>query len=610
MLALCGLVSHSNCSSELLDFNEIIARAIKGRSALHRFGPATFATNADGKLLYHAAVASDHRSMLLLLQPANNEPDARRIDKMAQDLVDGTGPWSERFSHLTDDFVCAVWNMERATLTLARPPLSQIGLFYARRPDVDLFSTIAPAIATKGAFRFDCMADLRRNGAVRLGSTLTAFGGVLAVAPGTVVELGPETTTVSPFCALSPSSDVESDERVAELMRTHLMRSVGRATIGVPRPVATHLSGGRDSGSVTAVAAVLANQSEQSVLALTYSPTDGFEQSSGSYAYDEAESAVQVAAMYQNIRHLIVRPKGVDLCERLDRRHAWMSMPEAAASSLPWWDEIERTAAESGAQLLLVGAMGNFTLSVGGPWGLNDLFAEKGPIAWYRAFRECRGAPGSSTLALLNMSFGAYLPTCIHRLLGWIRGGGPRPDPTRYLRGDLADVRMATAPYDDMRPPPSQRERLADAIATADFADPSSSMVNGISLRDPTADRSLASLILSLDASRLVSPYDERPLFARAFADLLPHSTLHPEKKGSQSSDWNLAICPDALLRGLDRYAQNRAVCRQVDIEALRQAIREWPRHGPIAEEVENHYRTEVLPTVSLASFIYVHSDI
>lgn len=137
--------------------------------------------------------------------------------------------------------------------------------------------------------------------------------------------------------------------------------------------MATHLSAGYDSGTVTATAARLLRGSGGKVLAFTSAPREGFagDVPRGRVA-DESPYAAETAKLHPNVQHIFVRSKGVNQLSLLDRTHELVQYPVGQLSNNVWWSAINAEASSRGARVILTGQAGNHTLSAGG-WGCSPI---------------------------------------------------------------------------------------------------------------------------------------------------------------------------------------------------------------------------------------------
>ncbi len=186
-------------------------------------------------------------------------------------------------------FAFAIWDQPRRRLFLARDRLGKKPLFYTILPDKTLVfaSEIKAILRFPGAPRtlnpvaMDRMLDFGFNLAPS-----TFLDGIRQVMPGTWLEYdhaGPKTHAYWSLDLERPVLDLSVDE-AAEELRRHLTEAV-RARLVADVPVASYLSGGIDSSSVTALYAALADKPVHS-LSITFEDA----------GYDERHFARLVAA--------------------------------------------------------------------------------------------------------------------------------------------------------------------------------------------------------------------------------------------------------------------------------------------------------------------------
>lgn len=112
--------------------------------------------------------------------------------------------------------------------------------------------------------------------------------------------------------------------------------------------------------------------------------------------------------------------------------------------------------------------------------------------------------------------------------------------------------------------------------------------------------------IHQLPSRMLFSARDRRPVFERAFADLLPREVLRTHLSGVQNADWHYSLNPSQLKRGLARYREVSRVQEFLDVDALASALDRWPTRRCLSGEQYRESVFGVLPALSLASFLWV----
>jgi asparagine synthase (glutamine-hydrolysing) len=525
-------------------------------------------------------------------------------------LLEAWKRWGWRYlEQLIGDYAIALWSERERTLYLARAPLSAFGLAYRTDGKKAAFATLATAIPDRGEL------DLRQlvlplTGRPLFGSAGTAFQNIRLVEPGTVVRITSGTTDVFRLwdpARLEPRN--LADGEAADEVRSAFDAALDLCLRDAGSPIASHLSAGRDSGLVTAAAAKRLSVTGDRLVAYTAVPGPEYRREPGRYLYDEGPGAAEVASLYANIDHRLFRPGRFRLCDALDRHNKLLPAPYGTPVNLPWWSGIQAAAAQAGAKVLLTGAAGNLTVSAGGPWAIPDLQRSVGIGAWWSAMRHAAAAPGASWLSLLNLTLGPRVPKAAYQLIQRATGRSSPASSLLFLRGPLRELVSHEVLREDPRPPARFRKALVVALRESDHADPNDAALHGLSLRDPTADRRVVEAILGLSGTQLAAPYDRRPIFERAFADLLPPATLRRSLRGAQSADWNQVICPIELREGVERYSSSATARELVDLEAIRCALGGWPKGVVTNSEMDAHYMGGLLPAISLASYLYIHSD-
>jgi asparagine synthase (glutamine-hydrolysing) len=159
-------------------------------------------------------------------------------------------------------FAFALWDSRERSLILARDRYGQKPLYWAQNGQLLAFGSEIKAIAAHPAFpvRPDLEGLLEYFTFQNFFSTRTLFQGVRTFPPGCIMRLSvdapaPEWTRYWDFNFQEPESAAGREEYVAELLR--LFRQAVNRQMVSDVEVGAYLSGGIDSGSITALAANL-----------------------------------------------------------------------------------------------------------------------------------------------------------------------------------------------------------------------------------------------------------------------------------------------------------------------------------------------------------------
>ena len=216
---------------------------------------------------------------------------------------------------------------------------------------------------------------------------------------------------------------------------------------------------------------------------------------------------------------------------------------------------------------MLVGTLGNSSLSYDGWLRLPELMAQGRFVEWWNTARAMKRAEVMTGRGLLYYSLAHWMPG---RLWDWrsVRRGGVGGGPGHYTAVNPARLPAlrAAAPLRSIRRDPYFRPRIdtfearLDALHSVDTGNYDKGDLGGwgIDLRDPTADRRLVEFCLNVPTDQFLYGGRPRSLALRALADRLPAAVLEERKRGYQAVDWrlNLTAAKDDLADRRLRWAQ------------------------------------------------------
>ncbi len=213
----------------------------------------------------------------------------------------------ERFNGL---YALSLWDRERRELLLARDRYGIKPLYWTRAGNALLFGSEVKALLAHPAMR----ADLDRQALLEyltfqnLFTERTLFAGVKLLPPGTLMRVGadgePRIERYWDFDFREPDGPVDERECLEELDR--LFRQAVTRQLVADVPVGSYLSGGMDSGSITAVAAPQFSDAFTSF-------TVGFDLSSASgieLAFDERIKAERMSYLFGTEHYEMVLKAG------------------------------------------------------------------------------------------------------------------------------------------------------------------------------------------------------------------------------------------------------------------------------------------------------------
>lgn len=572
----------------------------------------------DGRYLLVADVRIDNRSELgerLGIAPS-------RMRNLADSnlLLEAWERWEEgAFDRLVGDYAFALWDGHKRQLILARDPLGMRPLHYHVGKDFVAFASMPKGLhalpevprAPDEVRVAEFVALLPETG------PRSFFEGVSRVEQGHFVRFRPSGVEVRRHW--DPQRDTIEPWRgsdAAEAMLEHLDRAVEARLRGVGERVAAHLSGGLDSSAVATSAARLLAAQNRHVVAFTAVPRVGY---GGpvppGLIGDEGELAAASAAMYSNIEHILVRPEDGCMIERLDRAFFLNERPVLNACNQQWWEAINDRARENRLNVLLIGGMGNVSISYGGMELLPEL-ASQG--RWLRLTREAIALSMSKKVrwrGALIAALGAWFPERLWRAIHRLKKRG-LADLSDYAainperrRGLSLDKRASERGLDFLyRPRKDGFEARLWVLRRVDPGNYYKGVLGGwgIDTRDPTADRRLIEFCLSLPTEFYLSKGAPRALGLRALGGRLPARVLEETRRGYQAIDWHetLTASRHELSLEIERLEQVPAAGAALDLARMRKLVDDWPSTDWNLPDTRTTYRLALLRGIANGHFL------
>ena len=440
-------------------------------------------------------------------------------------LVHGYEEWGRRlWERLRGMFAVAVWDAREQRLTLARDRFGIKPLYY-RDVDGELSFASELDALPQGELDPDAVEAFLAFNSVP--APLTIFRAVRKLRPGHLLEWIDGATTTERFARTGPlpARDDEDEAELVEECRARLRDSV-RAHLVADVPVGVLLSGGVDSGALTALAA-----EESSEPVRTFSI--GFEEQS----FDELEGARAVAARYGTVhRELVLKPDAGALLRELA---VAFDEPFADSSALPTY-LVSKLAAED-VKVVLSGEGGD------------ELFG-----GYYTYVADLLARRFGGAAAALN-PLAERLPTSTRKVSfdykakRFTRAAGLPPLERHHgwkeifsadLRAELRGTRSSFDPLETYRARFAETEghELLARLQDVDFGlylvddlltkTDRASMAWSLEARVPFMDTVVANFAFSLPTKHKVRGLSKKRLLRKAVEPLLPRSIVHGRKRG------------------------------------------------------------------------------
>ena len=428
--------------------------------------------SADGRLVLVADVRLDNRDELTSALRLPSELSRELCD--AAVLLECLVAWQEgALDRLAGDFAFALWDLRAQKLLLARDFLGQRPLHYHCGTGFFAFASMPSGLHAVAEIPYgpDEQAVAEFITLMPQSGPRSFFKDVNRVEAGQVVSVTRDGVSPKPYWNPRPGGGTSrSAGDYVEGLRHHLDQATRSRLRGVNGTVGAQLSGGFDSSSVTATAARLLAPDGGKVVAFTAVPRDGYD---GPWPTnrtgDEGPLAAATAAMYSNIDHVLVRTNCLSPLDGVDRDFRLFERPLRNLCNRSWARAIDQAARDRGISVLLIGQMGNITLSYDGLESLPEMWRAGRMI---KLWRQAAGLVRNRYMhwpGVLAKTFGPYGPVWLWQAAqGAWSGRGKDIHTYTAIRADrLADLdlhRLARERGHSFSFP-SREERLCGARA-------------------------------------------------------------------------------------------------------------------------------------------------
>jgi asparagine synthase (glutamine-hydrolysing) len=520
--------------------------------------------------------------------------------------------WREQcVEHLSGAFSFAVWNQKEQYLFLARDHTGERPLVYASTANCFAFASMPKGLHPLSfvGSELDEEYVARYLMLTNIAIERTIFRRIERLPPGHALSVYREKKRVWRYWQTGHLAELRlgSPEEYLDCFRERFDHAVG-VRLRTRGSIGAQLSGGLDSAAVAATAARLLGAEGRELTCFTAVPGPAFESLTNSTHFgDEGPAAAEVAALYPNVRHVLVESSATSFLDILDFNNNLYDHPCFGPSNEVWSNAIMTQAREQGITMLLNGSCGNSTMSYEGLPALSMWFrsGEWGTLA--RVAWQIRSAHSASMRLMLRHAVWPSLPFWVRRMTDpYMRKFTLDYTPLRPEIVERLGLRQDA--LSDMSVSLDGREALRTRLAYYDTSDTSIAPQGGWQLdsRDPTYDRGVIEFCLTVPLEEFMRGGQLRSLARRAMVGRLPSSTLKRTLRGLQSADWylNLAAVRGRMGTEVERLRSSPLASRMLDLQRMSSLIENWPSHGFERYEVMSSYHIALTRGLSVGRFL------
>jgi asparagine synthase (glutamine-hydrolysing) len=457
--------------------------------------------------------------------------------------------WGEKVcSHLEGDWALAGWDAREHRLLLARDAFgSGVLYYYEGKGFIAFASGLKALLALPGIVK---EPDLLRLAEVLVSwehdAELTAYKGFRRMVWAHAIAVAPDGQT-RVWSHWSPEGRemlrYRRDEEYVEAFLEHYTRAV-QSCLRSQKPVAAQLSGGRDSGSVVALAAPILAAQGRELPAYTSVPwlaPDGAGPAQLGNEWDLAHATATMAGA--NVQHVPIDARDYGVIQGIEHFLDLHDGPSHAAANNYWCHAILEAASRSDSRVLLSGGIGNATVSWTGNGSALLALLQGYPAAAFRLFLHAEPNPWLAVKRqvlkpLLMPGLQAFRRFITRPSRSWQAYSALNPHMASELQ---LDGRMRAAGHDPTfaSSPLEDGHRLFFEPYHSIGADFGAEMAAGhaLSSLDPTANICLTEFVLRVPDEQFYRGGQSRFLMRRAFRNRMPETVLHAQRKGLQAAD-------------------------------------------------------------------------
>lgn len=521
--------------------------------------------------------------------------------------------WAEATpDRLVGDYAFAFWDGRKQRLLLGRDPLGERPLHFHCTSTLFAFASMPKGLHALPEVPYapDLTRLAHRIAQVRPTGSCSFYEGIERIEPGHLAIVSPTGMSVRRhWMPRQHKLRLATPNEYAEALREVLDRAVESRLRGAT-DVASQLSGGLDSTSVTAAAARLQATRNRRVVAFTSAPRIGYDNRGAKNTFgDESQHAAAVAALYDNLDHVVIRPDGRTPLADLEANIRLYDKPVLNPCNAMWMAQIYAAAQARGIRVLLSGQLGNATISYNGHTLFAEMFASGRLVHWMRESIATTRSGRATWPGVLRQTLGHYLPRELLARMERRRAGSPAaallrtPTPKSQLQA-FEQLRQVTS----NSPADSWNHRM-EWLRQTDRGNENMGALGGwgIDCRDPTADRRVVEFCLSVPTELYLRGGTPSYLLRSAMANRLPPVVLQERRKGLQFADWHesMTAARDSILTLIGQLSACEPVALRLDLGRLRAAVDNWPRGGWEQPEILHFYRTVLLRSLSAGHFVH-----
>jgi asparagine synthase (glutamine-hydrolysing) len=350
----------------------------------------------------------------------------------------------------------------------------------------------------------------------------------------------------------------------------------------------------------------LLNEEGRRLFAFTAVPEHAVEVS-GRFT-DEGPHAAAVAAMYRNIDHVLVRHGAHSPFSVIDLFNSAQEEPVFNPSNNDWVYEICLRAQQRGIETLLIGQLGNFSISYSGDRVLQSLLQEGRFVAFTRLARDLHRQGLRRWRSLIHELLRPWIPVHARHAIDRLRCQFTATHEYSMIRQEFArkhDLGLMT--LEQRHAKLDSRELRLLTLRRFDLGPFASAFrqLTGVGMSDPTGDRRVMEYCLSIPVEHYCEGGVPRSLIRNAMIGRLPEQVRTERRKGLQAADFSVHFEAERAeaLAELEQMRQVDLIAHALDLPAMQTMLQLSPSQADAHGGMLSHW-PKLLRALSLGRFL------
>lgn len=501
-------------------------------------------------MIFTADCVLDNRNQLIEeLSAKKDSPDGELL-KIAY------SKWGEDFgNHVLGAFSFAIYNTDAQELTLVSDHLGNRSLFYTLKDGLLFFSTaimpLAKAINAVPSEKWLAGCLCNTSADMMVFPELTPFDSIYQLPNATILSISNSTihdnsnsALLTPYTYWNPYTikPKKMTQAEAKSFFVSTLKTAVSDILRSPAETGCTLSSGLDSSSIACLAAPILKESGKSLFSYTSLPLPDYASSDDYAIADETPGVTAICDKYDNIKPNFLPCEGMDAFSSLEEMVPVIGYPMKSGHNLTWLTEIYKKAAKQNCKLMLKGQYGNSTISYGNALGTVFQLISSGKIG---TARHIAGGFCQRYHIPKKNFFKQFLYEFIHL------GNAESLDESgilisRKLLSDYGIEKQLTyiQRHCGGSMMDSRKKRIAfiqdpTALQQLGMFDTVMGLYNGILIRDPSKDKRVVEMVLSLPLESMMAGSVERGTVRTYMKGIVPDSILDDIwHRGLQSADY------------------------------------------------------------------------